>query len=41
MRLLYAESIDYSDKVLLPSIRPADIAWVRAQVEEWRAEAGR
>ncbi|HEX6386709.1 MAG TPA: DUF4058 family protein [Anaerolineae bacterium] len=40
-RAHYAESIDYGNNVPLPPLRPADVAWVQAQIEEWRAKSAR
>lgn len=35
-RARYAESIDYTKSVPPPRLQPADEAWVKAQIEEWR-----
>ncbi|MEW5987514.1 MAG: DUF4058 family protein [Chloroflexota bacterium] len=37
-RAHYAESIDYTDSVPPPDLRPADAAWVQAQIQTWSAE---
>ncbi|MBX3000793.1 MAG: DUF4058 family protein [Caldilineaceae bacterium] len=39
-RTRYAHSIDYSQPVPPPPLRPEDEAWAREQVEAWRLEIG-
>jgi len=36
-RAYYAESIDYTADVPLPRLKPADAAWVKAQISTWQA----